>query len=212
MANQLSSLCAKRATGAAVSGRSGGMISGNTGGPLRCLGSSRILTRQSWIRPRRLRHIGTGGWNVARLLLGYDIRAGIDWFACHAVRISDSRHDLERSSGDGVPWTIRWQGRPYSTGRPCHTDQTRRALVGRTQMRPMGFRSSLAGLENTRTAGRGTSPPMAVLASNPRRDGIFTGAGCVSVALNSGRGVARGPRLWITKEDGARAARAGSTW
>ena len=79
-------------------------------------------------------------------------------------------------------------------------------------MRPMGFRSSLAGLENTRTAGRGTSPPMAVLASNPRRDGISTGAGCVSVALNSGRGVARRPRLWITKEDGARAARAGPAW
>ena len=140
---------------------------------------------KSGFRPRRLRHIGTGGWNVARLLLGYDIRAGIDWFACHAVRISDSRHDLERTSGDGVPWTD-LDGRvgPTPPDRPCHTDQTRRALVGRTEMRPMGFRSSLAGLENTRTAGRGTSPPMAVLASNPRRDGISTGAGCVSVALN----------------------------
>ena len=35
---------------------------------------------------------------------------------------------------------------------------------------------------------------MAVLTSNPRKDGISTGADCVSVALNSGRGVARRPK------------------
>jgi hypothetical protein len=33
----------------------------------------------------------------------YDARAGIDWFTCHLMSISESCHSLERTSRCGVP-------------------------------------------------------------------------------------------------------------
>ena len=61
-------------------------------------------------------------------------------------------------------------------------------------MRPMGISFIFGWFCKTQGPPEGERyPPTAVLASNPRRDGISTGADCVSVALNSGHGVARCP-------------------
>ena len=78
-------------------------------------------------------------------------------------------------------------------------------------MRPMGFRSSLAGLENTRTAEGNVTPNGGPCLQPQERRHFYRGRLCQR-RPEQWRGVARRPRLWITKEDGDAGCKAGPAW